>query len=47
MGLSLFLFRLPPSQMGAKLPQGDAEVVRRVEEGSKATEHTWVRNNTY
>ena len=45
--LSLSLCHLPPNQMGARLLQGDAEVVQRGEEESKATVRMWVRNNTY
>ena len=44
-GLSLSLFRLPPSQMGVRPPQGDAGVVRMVEEESKATARMLVRSN--
>ena len=45
MGLSLSLFHLRPSQMGAKPLQGDVEAAQRVEGGSKVTVRTWVRNN--
>ena len=45
--LSLSLFRPPPSQMGAKPPRGDAEVVQTVEEESKATARMLAQNNMY